>query len=351
MPNPEHVAIFRQGVRVWNQWRASHPEVQPDLSQLNIRIVDLSSEHFVIDDSSQPPGRTDRYRGVELSGVNFSDTDLRFAELSYPNLSGANFGSANLFAANLGGANLRGANLSDAILIYTNLANTSVSDANFHKATTAFTIFTSIPDLHEAECLSEVWHSGPSPVGIDTLSFSKGEIPEIFLRGAGVPDSFIAFARSLVVKVVELNSCFISYSSRDQEFANRLYADLQANGVRCWFAPEDLKIGDRFRDRIDESIRLHDKLLLVLSENSIQSAWVRTEVEAAFERENRENRSVLFPIRLDDTVMHAGGSWAADIRRTRHIGDFSRWKDHDAYQAAFQRLLRDLAATPSDARK
>jgi hypothetical protein len=33
-----------------------------------------------------------------------------------------------------------------------------------------------------------------------------------------------------------------------------------------------------------------------------------------------------------------------NIRRTRHIGDFSRWKDHDAYQQAFERLLRDLKA-------
>jgi hypothetical protein len=36
---------------------------------------------------------------------------------------------------------------------------------------------------------------------------------------------------------------------------------------------------------------------------------------------------------------------AEDIRRQRHIGDFQRWKDHDAYQLAFTRLLRDLKAT------
>jgi hypothetical protein len=27
---------------------------------------------------------------------------------------------------------------------------------------------------------------------------------------------------------------------------------------------------------------------------------------------------------------------------TRHIGDFTRWKEHDTYQKAFDRLLRDL---------
>jgi hypothetical protein len=53
---------------------------------------------------------------------------------------------------------------------------------------------------------------------------------------------------------------------------------------------------------------------------------------------------VLFPIRTDDAVMDTTAAWAADIRRTRHIADFRKWKDHDAYQQAFERLLRDLKA-------
>lgn len=97
-----------------------------------------------------------------------------------------------------------------------------------------------------------------------------------------------------------------------------------------FYAPEDLKIADRFRDEI---------------EHSIASKWVQTEVETAIEREHRENRTVLFPIRLDDAVMNTKRAWAADIRRTRHIGDFSNWKDHDLYRKAFERLMRDLRAS------
>ena len=84
--------------------------------------------------------------------------------------------------------------------------------------------------------------------------------------------------------------------------------------------------------------------MVVLSEPSVQSRWVEREVNAAREREDRENRTVLFPIRIDEAVMNAPQPWAADIRRTRHIGDFCRWKDHDAYQKAFERLMRDLRA-------
>jgi hypothetical protein len=74
---------------------------------------------------------------------------------------------------------------------------------------------------------------------------------------------------------------------------------------------------------------------------------VHDEVEAALEREHCENQPVLFPIRIDASVMNTDKAWAASIRRTRNIGDFSNWKNHDSYQVAFQRLLRDLKADSS----
>lgn len=148
--------------------------------------------------------------------------------------------------------------------------------------------------------------------------------------------------RSLVERPIEFYSCFISYSSKDHDFVERLHSDLQRNGVRCWFAPEDLKIGDPFRTRIDESIRFHDKLLLILTESSIASGWVQDEVEAALERERLERRMVLFPIRLDDSIMQTSQAWAAHIRQKRHIGDFRNWQDPGFYKSATLRLLRDL---------
>ncbi len=106
-------------------------------------------------------------------------------------------------------------------------------------------------------------------------------------------------------------------------------------------------VGDKFRKRIDETIRVYDKLLIVLSKNSIHSDWVEKEVETAFEKERQKQKTMLFPVRLDNAVMQTDQAWAADIRRTRHIGDMSNWKDHDCYQKAFARLLRDLQAESS----
>ncbi|HZL79064.1 MAG TPA: TIR domain-containing protein [Candidatus Limnocylindrales bacterium] len=46
--------------------------------------------------------------------------------------------------------------------------------------------------------------------------------------------------------------------------------------------------------------RYHDRLLIVLSEHSIQSEWVMTEIRKARETEKRVKRRKLFPIRLAD---------------------------------------------------
>src|SRR5438270_10413515 len=99
--------------------------------------------------------------------------------------------------------------------------------------------------------LETVVHDGPSSIGIDTIIRSHGKIPEIFLRKAGVPQSIIKQIPALIgsLKPIDYYFCFISYSSKDETFAKQLYGDLQNNNVRCWFAPEDMKIGDKIRPR------------------------------------------------------------------------------------------------------
>ncbi len=40
-------------------------------------------------------------------------------------------------------------------------------------------------------------------------------------------------------------------------------------------------------------------------------------------------------------------AWAVKLRDRRHIGDFTRWKEHDAYSKALERLLRDVKVETS----
>jgi len=157
----------------------------------------------------------------------------------------------------------------------------------------------------------------------------------------------INYLPSLLNQAFQVYSCFISYSTKDQEFADRLHADLQNKGIRCWFAPHDLAIGAKILDAIDEAIRYHDKLLLIVSEHSIASGWVEDEVTTAFEEERKHGQTVLFPVRLDYTVMETKEAWAAKLR-ARDIGDFRKWKDHDAYKRSFERVVGDLTIPRPD---
>jgi uncharacterized protein YjbI with pentapeptide repeats len=279
--------------------------------------------------------------GADLSQAKLSQADLWEADLSRADLSEADLWEADLSRANLSEADLSGADLSQAKFIRADLSRAYVRGADLSGALINSTSFGGV-DLSEVKGLDTVEHIGPSTIGIDTLYNSKGRIPEAFLRGAGVPEVFITYLPSLTEQPIQYYSCFISYSNQDENFAKRLHTDLQQEGVRCWFAPEDLKIGERIRVGIDQAIRVHEKLLLILSEHSVASDWVEQEVETAMEQERERNETVLFPLRIDESIMREKKGWAAHIKRTRNIGDFSQWEEHQAYQKGFQRLLRDL---------
>ncbi len=332
MANQEHLSILKQGVETWNKWREEHATIRPDLTVADLRFADLSEADL--------SGADLRY--TNLSHANLSEANLSEADLSHANLRNADL-RADFYKADLSEADLSHANLIGAYLGRANLSEANLNKADLREAFVDRTVFGDV-DLSAVKSLDKIAYYGPSTIGIDTIYRSHGNIPEVFLKGAGVDDTFITYIRSLVGKAIEYYSCFISYSSKDNAFARRLYNDLQNHNVRCWFAPEDLKWGGRIRTGIDEAIHMHDKLLLILSKHSVASGWVEREVKTALAKEKKEKRTVLFPVRVDEAVFDSPFDWATEIRHERNIGDFTRWKQHEAYQKAFTRLLRDLKA-------
>jgi uncharacterized protein YjbI with pentapeptide repeats len=384
MANPEHLSVLRKGVNRWNLWRESYPTVSPDLSGMG-RLVDW-------DDPKETLLSVTTLHWRKFSGANFSrtnlqrsemalldldDSDLTDSDLSGADLHGASFRRARLLRADLSAADCRGARFEDANLLEADLGaadlslagfslanlsgaklghalfrKTDLAGANFDGAHVGSTSFADV-DLARAIGLESVHHDGPSHISLDTIYNSRGQIPEIFLRGCGVPDNFIEYMHSLTGQAFEFYSCFISYSTKDQEFADRLYADLQNKGVRCWFAPHDIHGGRKLHEQIDEAIRLHDKLLLILSQHSVHSEWVKTEIAKARQREMKEGNQVLFPVRLVPLEVlrdweffdgDTGKDLAREIREY-FIPDFSEWeRDHSAYQREFEKLAAALKA-------
>ena len=336
MANEDHVARLKQGVVAWNEWRAEKSEI-PELSRAELFGADLSGANL---------GRAN-LNTANLSGTNLNEANLRGANLFTANLGRANLNTANLSGTGLGGADLSGADLSGANLVGANLVGANLLGANLLDADLSHailqeTFFTNV-ELNSVIGLDTCKHSGPSSIDHRTLEKSP-HLPLAFLRGVGLPDRLIDYLPSLLNQPIQFYSCFISYSAKDHDVAERLHADLQNKGVRCWFAPHDLPIGAKILDGIDEAIRLRDKVLLILSDHSIRSDWVEDEVTTAFEEERKRGQLVLFPIRLDDTVIDTPEAWAAKLR-ARNIGDFRHWKDHEKYMKSLERVLRDLAVS------
>lgn len=330
MADQQQIDLLLNNAMNWNIWRLQQPATRPDLSRANLMNVDLKNTDL---------------RGADLRGAYLRGADLMSADLSKADLRNADLSKANLGKANLSYADLSGANLKNANLTNTDLFGTDLSNALLNKAIIGWTCFESV-DLRTVRGLDSVLHIGPSEISTHALVRSHGKIPDAFLRGAGLDNDFIEYTHFLARRPMEYYNCFISYASKDQDFARRLYGDLQANGVRCWLASEDMKAEGMISDHLDASIQLYSKLLLVLSEASLASPWLAFEIESTLAREEQGKPVTLFPLRLDDAIFTTSSAWATSLKRSKHITDFSQWKRNDHYLRGLSRLLHDLEASP-----
>ncbi|HEY5909215.1 MAG TPA: toll/interleukin-1 receptor domain-containing protein [Verrucomicrobiae bacterium] len=368
MANAKHLEILNRGVDPWNKWRRENKEIRPDLSGAELDRVDLGRADLSGTNLNAANLRWANLNLADLSGADFSRADLTAARcreanltracLGYTNLSSAdlseaNFTGAALTVANLHDTDLSAANFNQAILVRARISEADLSGTNFSQAVFFATIMANV-DLSQAKGLEAIRHLGPSSIGLDTLMQSKGKIPEVFLRGAGVPDIFLQSNASLLGRPMEFYSVFICYSTENEDFASRLYNDFHTQGIRCWKWDQDACTGRSLWGEIDSAILSHDKLVLIATKSSLTSPPVNREIERALVQEDDRMRrkiagdasvdcDVLFPVRLDDFIFNG---WAherkVDVTK-KVIADARGWdKDGILYRRVLDRLLRDL---------
>ena len=198
-----------------------------------------------------------------------------------------------------------------------NLTETDLSEVDLSKAILGYTILNM--DLSQTYGLETITIS-PSTIGIDTIQLSKGEIPEIFLRGCGLSDLEIQPAKlykpdlsnqeinEIIYKIldfranqsIQISPLFISYSHANTSFVEKLEHSLIEKGIRFWRDVHHATAG-RLETQIDRAMRQNPIVILILSENSIRSDWVEHEARLARELEKEIGRDVLCPIALDDS--------------------------------------------------
>ena len=93
---------------------------------------------------------------------------------------------------------------------------------------------------------------------------------------------------------------FICYSHADKVFVDSLARTLVKNKTRVWLDRWELKVGDSLVQKIQDAITEADALLVVLSNASVESEWVKRELSAATIRELEEKRVLILPVVIDD---------------------------------------------------
>jgi len=365
MANPKHLEKLSLGVKAFNEWTDAYDDWM-DLSNADLRFI----REFPLEPRlafANANLRASTFEGVELheisflhsnlEGVSFRNSKLHHLKFLGARLDGADFRGAFLvncnFYAAFGEQTMTDASFHGTQLLGCDITHYSLEGTTFENSSIGQCTFRNV-DLSGAIGLDSVRHMGPSTLALDTIYRSKGRISDNFLRGCGVPDSFITQMRSLVGAEdgIQFHSCFISFSHADEEFARRLHGRMQQEHLRVWFSPEDMKAGRKLREEIESAIHVYDKLLVVLSEASMSSAWVKDEIRKARKAELKTGKRKLFPIRLMDLEVIREWDFFDSIANEHvaaelceyHIPDFSNWKDHDSFEHAFKRLLRDLRA-------
>lgn len=329
----DQLSVVRSGIGNWNRWREENPKIKPDLdgadlSGADLKNANLSSASLSEADLSNANAANANLGDAEMSrarmdGANLSDTDLQNANARFARLRGVNLTRANLCFLNLQGADLRGADLQGAEFGQTLLADTDLTEAK-HLETCRF------------------W----APVAIDFRTIIRsGRLPASFLRGCGVPEEMIENLPILFPKPIHTYSILIKSAPEDRAFVERLLADLQARGLRCWMTR--LGAGERSPARqsvMEQAFQPGDSsVLLVVSRHSAGGNWLERDAQHWIQNERLYNRKLLFAASLDDVTLRWSDSTAGPALKARAI-DFRRWKDRTPYANALNSLLSTLSS-------
>jgi hypothetical protein len=123
---------------------------------------------------------------------------------------------------------------------------------------------------------------------------------------------------------------FLSHSSNDKVFIRQLAADLTANGVSVWLDEQHIRVGDSIPDRIAQGLAESDYFLIAVSSASVESQWVKKELNNALVKEIERREVTVLPLRLDDSQMPT-------IISDKKYADFSK-----SYKAGLGELLTVL---------
>lgn len=96
---------------------------------------------------------------------------------------------------------------------------------------------------------------------------------------------------------------FLSHTSIDKPFVEKLAKDLENLGIHVWFDKYEIKVGESILWKIDEGIRKSEYLGIVISKEALKSEWVKTEISSAWQKQVEQKGNFILPIYYRDCEM------------------------------------------------
>ena len=93
---------------------------------------------------------------------------------------------------------------------------------------------------------------------------------------------------------------FLSHSSKDKPFIRQLAADLTKEGILVWLDEQQINVGDSINEKVSQGLAESDYFIIAMSDNSIQSEWVKRELNSALINEIESKKVRILPIKLSD---------------------------------------------------
>lgn len=129
-----------------------------------------------------------------------------------------------------------------------------------------------------------------------------------------------------------MSQVFISHSHTNKSFARKLAADLRKAGHIVWIDEGEINIGDSLIEKIREGIDKVDYVAAILSSASIESEWVKKELDIASNREIEEKRVVVLPLLIEDVDLPG-------FLKGKFFGDC---RTEDKYNETLKLLIRKI---------
>lgn len=85
---------------------------------------------------------------------------------------------------------------------------------------------------------------------------------------------------------------FLSHSSEDQLFAATVADTVRQHGISVWYAPTNMIGAQEWQDEIGLALKRCDWFVVILSPNSVESMWVKRELQYALHQQRFQKKIV-----------------------------------------------------------